>query len=290
MGSLLIVKKEMKKNLNKYILWLVLVLSWLVFTFIYVYSRSNLTVILTDLSDTSLNQKTFNELLKGQRITGGFTASENYLGQVLVRFYNYNRINKDSVDFRLKEKGQSAWYYEHTYKTDQFLPNNLFTFGFPPITDSKGKSYEFEIESVQGQPEDAVTLSQKRPLLALEYQYPKSLIIKNPSKAMEFAQGKITTFNFSRDFLVNLITYIDFMTLIVFLEYLLLTSLNRYSLKVRGISSSYLITASLLVMFLSAAMLYLKKPVLSESVAIISYFLLVLGVFWFLWEQKTKNK
>lgn len=111
------------------------------------------------------------ELLKGQKITGNFKAKENSLGIVAVRFNTHTRINEDSVIFRIKQKGESFWYYKNSYKVDQFQPNSFFTFGFPVINNSKGKTYEFEIESVHGKSGNAIALSVIEPSFMAKHQF-----------------------------------------------------------------------------------------------------------------------
>ena len=50
-------------------------------------------------------------LYKGDKITGEFTASENNLGLVLVRLFNYNKTNSGQVSFILKEKTDNSLNY-----------------------------------------------------------------------------------------------------------------------------------------------------------------------------------
>lgn len=111
------------------------------------------------------------ELLKGEKIKGEFKARENNLGIVAVRFNTFKRINSDSVFFRIQQKNTNAWYYENKYKVDQFQPDDFFTFGFPVINDSKEKTYRFEIESVSGKINDAISLSNGNPVFLTKYQF-----------------------------------------------------------------------------------------------------------------------
>lgn len=86
------------------------------------------------------------EILKEQKISGEFKASEDNLGILAFRFVNpYGGGNSDKLIFRLKEKGKENWHYENTYATDQFQSDTLFPLGFPPISSSHGKTYYFEI-------------------------------------------------------------------------------------------------------------------------------------------------
>lgn len=109
------------------------------------------------------------KLMKGDIIAGQFIASEDNLSITLVRFFNFYHISKDQIVFRIREKGKSDWYYQGTYKVDQFQPNQYFTIGFPPIEDSRGKTYLFEIESVAGVPLDAIGISNQSPQFAVAY-------------------------------------------------------------------------------------------------------------------------
>lgn len=261
----------------KLLVWAVLATSFLFLSLVYAYSRSNVTVIDSALQDNAITHKVFDEFTKGKRITGEFTPSQDYLGQFLIRFYTYNRINTDEVTFRIKEKGSSSWYYEHTYKTDQFLPDNLFTFGFPIIADSKGKDYVFEIESVNGTPDEAVTLSRIVPLAALSFQYPKALIIKNPSVALEFIKSKIIYQEINSDVIFSFLIYLNFIILVMFLEYIFLGKLFKYRLK-NIINVSNMIVFGLISMMFSAIILYLKKEELSLNLTVFAYLVLILGV------------
>jgi hypothetical protein len=267
----------------------IIVFSWIVLTATYLYSASNLTTISSNLSDNVLTRKTFNELLKGDKITGMFTVPQNFLGQLSVRFYNYDRKINDEVIFRIKEENSSSWYYEHVYETNQFLPNGLFPFGFPVISDSKGKTYLFEVESVKGALDNAVTLSRMEPLVALSFKYPISLLIKDKKVLLEFVSNKIVYTKVDRDFIVSFFTYVNFIFLFVLIEYLFFDNLfNFKKLSIKKINSSYIIVIAMILLLISAIILYLKKTELSYSVSTWGYFFLVIGVIYAAIESKRK--
>lgn len=112
-------------------------------------------------------------LIKGEKITGNLLATENSLGIVLVRFAQLSAKVTDTVTFRIKEEGEKNWYYENNYRANQFQSNEYFTFGFPPISNSKEKVYVFEVESLGGTVENGIGLSPKEPKAALVYKYTK---------------------------------------------------------------------------------------------------------------------
>src|SRR5688572_19766846 len=115
-----------------------------------------------------------NHLLQGEKLTATVRATENNFGIWLFKFAKLASIVSDTVIFRIKKEGDENWYYENKYKADQFQDNQYFTFGFPPISDSKDKSFVFEIESTSGTYKYGIGISLDDPKVALVYGYSKS--------------------------------------------------------------------------------------------------------------------
>jgi hypothetical protein len=294
----------MIKNLNiknkKFLKWIILFSAWLILTAIYIYSSSDLLIVQTNLGQEafSVANKTMNkaaysnvssgELLKGQKLQGTFTANDNYLGQVSVRFYNFDRINPDSVIFRIKEQGQNNWYYQGTYKTDQFQPDMLFPFGFPVINNSKGKTYSFEVESLNGLPEHSIGISTVAPLGATLYQYPKKLLLSSPRTFVKFfVNNKIKKIQINGQTFVAFGIYLNFIILSLLLIALALNYATRKQIKILlKINSANVIAVALIILVIAATILYLKKPELSYSISTLGYFVLVAGVIYAVVESK----
>ncbi|MEK7517091.1 MAG: hypothetical protein AAB583_00945, partial [Patescibacteria group bacterium] len=112
-----------------------------------------------------------NHLLKGEKVKARIRATENNFGILLFRFAKLSSIVSDTVIFRIKREGEGKWYYENTYKADQFQPDQYFSFGFPSIANSKNKTYVFEIESQEGTYKNGVGVSLDEPQVALVYKY-----------------------------------------------------------------------------------------------------------------------
>ena len=293
---------KMKLNLTKKKIFtlVMLLFAWLILTVVYIYSMSDLLIVQTNLGQqafSAVNQTmdkvtytnvSSGELLKGQKLQGTFTANDNYLGQVSIRFYNFGRINPDSVIFRIKEQEQSNWYYEGTYKTDQFQPDMLFPFGFPIINNSKGKAYLFEVESLNGLPEHSIGLSTVTPLGATLYQYPKKLLLSNPKTFVNFfVNNKIKKIQINGQTLVAVGIYFNFIILSLLLISLALNQLMKRQIRTLvKLNSSAVIATALIVLAISVIILYLKKAELSYSVSILGYFILVAGVIYSIVELK----
>jgi len=187
----------------------------------YFFSKINRYDSLGPLSlveEKSVNiQKTFsperktdkfdNHLLKGEKITTEFKASENSFGILLFRFAKLANIVSDKVVFRLKEEGAENWYYENKYNADQFQDNQYFTFGFPSIINSKNNFYVFEIESLSGTYKNGVGISLDEPQTALVYKYAQS-DLKNLNTLSSFIFKKLVYVSGNINYWQVLITFI----------------------------------------------------------------------------------
>ena len=207
---------------HKIVIWIII--PFLLFyiginlTFRDVYKTNNGLLVLIQKNSISdlLNWKE-TELLAGEKVDGQFTASENNLGIVAVRFHTYARINDDKVIFRIKEVGAPDWYYQNEYNVDQFQPDDLFTFGFPIIKQSKGKEYQFEVESKYGEPGNAVAISSLDPVFIEKYKFFKDDLIKDKTDLYHFSGQKLLRLyddelvQFSIKKTINIFTDFDFL-------------------------------------------------------------------------------
>lgn len=185
----------------------VLFVVWMTLSIIFNPNFSP-SIIFFNHTQKSLLQVPKGELLQGEKTSGTFTARENNLGIVAFRFYNFERISDDQVLFRIKQANQQKWYYTNKYKVDQFQPNKLFTFGFPIITDSQGKKYYFEIESLHGKKGDAIGLSNINPIFVSEYQFKFHDLLQNKKMLVSFIAEKYYVFLFDRHFYLESIVFL----------------------------------------------------------------------------------
>lgn len=126
-----------------------------------------------------LNSANSNELEKGEIVKGVFKYRYPSLGQLTVRFNNNFHDSEDVLIFRIKEKGSNSWYYQAKYNTDQFLPHRLFPFGFPEISNSSGKTYEFELESLKGVSGRGISLDKQNPVFIAKSIFSKNELLSN---------------------------------------------------------------------------------------------------------------
>jgi hypothetical protein len=130
--------------------------------------------LMADVFEVSSEPMSTERILKGDIYRQTFVSQSDDLGIVAVRFSNNNRINDDYLIFRIKEENQPEWYYENKYKVDQFQDGQFFTFGFPVITNAYGKTFVFEIESIEGTEENSASV-----YLTKEDNYTKGEAFKN---------------------------------------------------------------------------------------------------------------
>ena len=203
---------------------LFLLLIGIFISFLHIQKIGEISILLYPFHRNNFISWNEGELLKGKKVLSEFRSPADNLGIVSVRFNTFARINSDSIIFRIKEKGQNKWYYTNIYLTDQFQPDELFTFGFPIIENSEGRSYQFELESKKGSPEDAVALSNNEPIFVTKHQFAKSSLLSDSNAFKEFIYRKILTLFADTEFIIS--SLINFLPLILYMAYLFL--LKRY--------------------------------------------------------------
>jgi len=191
----------------KGIIGVILLVLWIGLS-LYFNSYGSLTILAHVYDSKTDNISPINkEIHKGNVVKGEFLAKEDNLGILAVRFKTYNRISNDILLFKIKELGQKDWYYQNTYKVNQFQPDELFTFGFPLIRDSDGKKYEFVLTSTRGKRYDAVAISSYSPYFVTKYQYPRSELLANPPLFVYFTWLKFLNSFSNVDFVISSFIY-----------------------------------------------------------------------------------
>lgn len=150
-------------------------------------------------------------LLKDKIIKGTFTSQNENLGSVAMQFTTFGRINSDKLLFRLREENAKKWYYENSYSSSLIADNTFFPFGFVPISDSKDKTYEFEIQSLSGTKDNSVGIKEENYMLITKYQYDKTYLFRHPLFFTKYIIEKlVATFIF-----YNLLLYLALVYLVM---------------------------------------------------------------------------
>jgi len=132
--------------------------SLFILVFLFLIAPVPARALMADVFEVNQAKATPVRILKGEVYRQSFLSTTDSFGIVAVKFSNNNKINEDILVFRIREATEKNWFYENQYKTDQFQNNKFFTFGFPKITATQGKTFVFEIESLAGSEDDSVSL------------------------------------------------------------------------------------------------------------------------------------
>lgn len=154
------------------------------------YREAYITSILQYHDGEVFTSYTPEPIVKGTTIRGEFVAVNDNLSTVKLRIETRNRMNTTHITFRLRPKGSSSWHVTNAYATDRMTDGLLYPFGFPPIQDSKGITYEFELTSQDGEPDNAIGVASGYHAVASQYIFPKNTLIADHGKAALFVKEK----------------------------------------------------------------------------------------------------
>lgn len=154
---------------------------------------ADLTTITQKESWSGNNLRDKTELVIKKIIEDSFTAKTDNLGTIAIPLDTHGKSVNGAIVFRVKEASNKNWYYQNTYKGNQFQDNAPFPFGFPVIIDSKNKSYTFQIEAIAGKSNNSISLSKPNTFFFSKYKFSKEALIKNPQALLQFLIVKMNT-------------------------------------------------------------------------------------------------
>lgn len=189
------IKKILKSKAFKYVgMPLLLFLLWAGLTLQYIIAfDSSLLILPSNYSASNFTKITFSPLTKGMKIAGEFVAQENNLGILQLRFNYHKRVaytDEDNLRFRIKEKDSKVWYYQSVFKSGLVSDVPFLPLGFPQIVNSKGKIYDFELQSLNGNNKNAISLKNRFPIFSSKYKVVKSDLFKNKTNLISFIVKK----------------------------------------------------------------------------------------------------
>jgi hypothetical protein len=266
------------------------IISFLLLTFCVIFSlfftsKYSLSVISVAYNKDSFISLKTDDLLAKQKVSARFKAVADNLGIVSVRFKTQSRINNDEVIFKLKEENERDWYYEHSYRVDQFQDDDYFTFGLPVISNSENKIYYFEIESIGGKKGDAVSISETSPIFVVQYQFTKQQLLTNKMMIPDFLIKKML-YSFSDiNFVIAAFIYaLPFVFYIIWAFYF-----NKYlpSVQIRYLIAKYETyvapnnyTLLFIYVFVFILSIFFKsKIILTEQVVLILFWVALIRVY-----------
>jgi len=191
-----------KKFIKLLLIPILLLMFWAFSSVLFVYPAvsaypASFSFITNYYDKSDIQNFSTKKVLKGERITGYVNASNDNLGILVIRFNRSKSVQyqkEDRLIFRIKEKGSDKWLAENRYRSALINQTPFFPFGFPLIEGSRNKVYEFQIMSLKGNEENAISMSSVNPIMASQYKVPKSEIFKDGKSFTEFMFLKFQNF------------------------------------------------------------------------------------------------
>ena len=281
-----ITRLALKIYSNKYVKWILipglLLLLWISLSLFYSSYRSFSVLQFGHDVDISNN---FGErkLLKNEKIQGIFEAKENYLGIISVRFGDVQRVDfedEDVIIFRIREVGKD-WLYENRYRTGSFVSNQYFPFGFKQIENSKGKVYEFELISLNGDVSNSVETKNTNPIYFSKYKFPKNEVLRDGDSFIKFMSKKLITF--VSILIISEIIFYEFLINGFMLGFLALWIFSVYMCKLKSTTT---FTLAFILIAISLLSIYFDLEISADKASTYAYFLIIVGFAQSIGEHK----
>ena len=178
-------------------------LKWVVIPVILLTFWLAMSLLVNPLEGFTVVSKSYSEknlknisLKKNQSISGTFVASENNLGIISFQYSNGKVSHselEDYLSFKIAEKGKKP-FYTRIAKIDSVKVGNALVFGFPVILDSKDKTFTFQLSSLNGNQQNAVTIKRTSSSFHVKYQFSRAEILSSNTSFIHFLTKKITGF------------------------------------------------------------------------------------------------
>lgn len=251
--------KKIPSLSNLFIEWLILPIFlffiWTVLSFAYLTEYINKEDYSFSVLSKNHEYIPLIQSSQSNTITGEFTAGENFLGVVLLRFDVSKTIKNVPLSFKIKEKGESKWYHESESNTKhiQYLP--LLPFGLPVIEDSRGKTYVYTVFTQKET--ETLTLSNEIPNVVTKYQFPKAELLADSTFLLYFLQQKAIYIIQNSYFLLVSVMYL--MPFVLYVIFILLMPENYLPKPIRKVAEK-----------LTSAYRYKYKPLFFLMLSILS--------------------
>lgn len=236
-----------RKNLMITVAKLVILLfvSFILTFLSIIFFDKSILVLSFNHGKNNFTSSTYTRLTKGHAIKGEFTAQENNLGIVAIRFQSFVRIpykDEDTLIFRIKERGAADWYYENHYRSGLIYDVPFLPFGFPKIANSKNKIYDFELVSLYGNQKNGVALSNRMPNLTSRYQADKNILLKNHKELFNFLFSKLYNSFQTLDILFSALVFsLPFLIYLIYLPSIYKHWGKHFDKAIKRVRRSYLV-------------------------------------------------
>lgn len=196
--------------------------NWVIIPFTLLLLSTILVIVYFINSSVNTNVLPHNEsdkklLQRDNFISGEFQATDDHLSIITLRFNNKYRTT-NSATFRIKQSGAKKWWHTAEISTAQFYAMPEYSFGFPTISKSNGKWYQFEIRLNSGA--GGINLGSEEPVFVSNYAYPKDLLSSDLGILTKFIVKK--TLNYIDTPLTGKVILVYSLPLLLYVGYMLI--------------------------------------------------------------------
>jgi hypothetical protein len=197
----------------------ILFLAWIFLSLLFVNRISFSLITLSSDIDSTIDKDFFR---------GTFESSTNNLGLAIFSTRSsFNSKNKENfITFKIRELGDRAWLYETNYSSKLFDSQSEFSFGFPPIKESNGKKYEYEISAEDISIGEIIDINKKH--ISTGHKYTVSEL-KNLDSGINFVTNKFKSIATDRNLIAESFIYLLPLVLFLILWLLALNTLRNKS-------------------------------------------------------------
>lgn len=137
-------------------------------------------------------------------IVGTVTPTTQNLSGLYIPLSRVNQIGEKHLQFRIKQEGENSWIFKTTRDIKESEDISNYPIGFPTITNSKNKTYYFEVE--QNISSDSGQLIFKKDTFFLTmYQFRTGELRNNHELMLSFISRKVQNIFNNHDFKITVL-------------------------------------------------------------------------------------
>lgn len=145
---------KFKKNRASVINIIIPFILLLGFIYIYIGNIGRVNILIEQAESTN----TVGNLVVGNEVGQTFYSESNNISGFSFKIGTYMRINSDDLVIGIREYGKNTDIYSFNINSAALIDNEYYNLRFPPIKFSKNKLYYIYIKSLNGAPNNSITI------------------------------------------------------------------------------------------------------------------------------------
>ncbi|MDQ8733037.1 hypothetical protein [Paenibacillus sp. LHD-38] len=149
--------------------------------------------------DQTNDTETIGEIFKNSIVNQTFVSEQNNINGISIKLATFTRVNKGHIIIGLEDSNSGRTIYESKVNTESISDNDYYKIRFPPIKNSNGKKYNIYIKSLDGIPNNAITLYTSKNDVYSKGSFYINGVMKNVDATFQVVYNK-SIFNYLLDF------------------------------------------------------------------------------------------